>query len=449
MTSEVHFQDVPENLEFRDSDYTKPNKSIWEDWPVDLNLGPEDYPLDELDPGHPVRFKAGEELAFFDYLRRVAPVHYCPASIVGPYWSITRFKDIMEIERMHTIFSSSWQWGGIQLGGVRKPKPDPFYHLPMFIAEDPPEHDEKRSVIQPRFTQRALQKMEAQIRQRAGEILDALPIDEEFDWVRTVSVELTGQILAALFDIPQEDRHKLIYWSDTVQNLGNPKIFPTVEAGFKELWKCHDYFAEVMRERIERGEAGDDLISLLRQSEHTNNLPPNEFLGNILLLIVGGNDTTRNSISGSVLAMNEFPDQFVKLKRDHSLIAGMASEAIRWQSPIAHMARTALEDFEFRGMKIRSGDRLALWYISGNRDETEIEDPYQFRVDRPNARHHIAFGFGIHRCVGNRLGEMQLRIIWEEILARFSDIEVVGEPERLQSNFIRGIRTLPVRVRKL
>ena len=442
----VSFEDVPENIEFRSPDFTRPNSAIWEDWPLDLDKPLQDYDLETLDPGHPDLFLHGKELEVFDYLRHVNPVHLCEECRTGPYWSITRFKDIMEAERMHDVFSSSWKWGGIQIGGIRMPRPDPYFHLPMFIAEDPPEHGHKRAVVQPKFTQKALARMETQIRECAGEILDRLPVGEEFDWVSNVSKELTGQILAILFGIPQEDRNKLTHWSDVVQNASNPEQFANIRQAFEELWECHDYFAAVMEQRARTNGSGEDLISLLHRSEHTNRMEPNEYLGNLLLLIVGGNDTTRNSISGSVLALNEFPEQFAKLKADHSHLPGMVSEAIRWQTPLAHMARTAIKDVEFGGQQIRSGNRIALWYISGNRDEEVIENPYEFRIDRPNARRHIAFGFGIHRCVGNRLGEMQLRVIWEEILKRFKDVEVVGEVERVRSNFVRGIRRLTVRL---
>jgi len=261
-----------------------------------------------------------------------------------------------------------------------------------------------------------------------------------------VSVELTGQMLATLFDIPQEDRHKLIYWSDSTSNLGNPEYFATVEEGFKVLWECYAYFDEVWKDRVKNPHKLD-LISMLAHGESTKNMPPNEYLGNILLLIVGGNDTTRNSITGGLLALNRFPNEYKKLRENPGLITNMVPEIIRWQSPVAHMARTALEDTEIGGKKIAQGDKVIMWYISGNRDEEAIENPNQFLIDRANARHHLSFGFGIHRCLGNRLGEMQLRVIWEEIHKRFKNIEVVGDPVYLKSSFIHGIRELPVRIR--
>ncbi|MCY4094007.1 MAG: cytochrome P450, partial [Gammaproteobacteria bacterium] len=288
--------------------------------------------------------------------------------------------------------------------------------------------------------------LENDIRRRAQTILDGLPRNETFNWVEHVSRELTGQMLAQLFDVPQKDRFKLLDWSDTIQNASNIEFFDTIEDAFKVLWECHAYFAEVWQEKLKQKEPGNDLISMLAFGEATKDMPPNEYLGNVLLLIVGGNDTTRNSISGGVLALNQFPDEYAKLKQNRDVIPDMVCEMIRFQTPVAHMARTALKDTEVRGKTIREGDRVALWYISGNRDEEVIPNADEFIIDRDNVRSHLSFGFGIHRCMGNRLGEMQLRVLWEEIENRFDRIELDGDPVYLQSCFIHGIRELPVRI---
>jgi cytochrome P450 len=413
-------------------------------WPIDVHQDPYKIPLEEINVGHPDLFEADTMWPWFERLRKEAPIHYCAKSQFGPYWSLTKFDDIMKCDTNHPVFSSDSRIGGISLGGGADP--DPQFDLPMFIQEDPPKHEAQRKVVAPMFTPRNLMDLEPLIRERAGKILDNLPRNEDFNWVRHVSVELTGQMLATLFDIPQEDRHKLIYWSDSTSNLGNPEYFATVEEGFKVLWECYAYFDEVWKDRVKNPHKLD-LITMLAHGESTKNMPPNEYLGNILLLIVGGNDTTRNSITGGLLALNRFPNEYKKLRDNPSLITNMVPEIIRWQSPVAHMARTALEDTEIRGNKIAQGDKVIMWYISGNRDSDAIENPNVFQIDRANARHHLSFGFGIHRCLGNRLGEMQLRVIWEEIHKRFKNIEVVGDPVYLKSSFIHGIRELPVRIR--
>ena len=400
---------------------------------------PYSLPLDKLDPAQAGLFETDEHLAYFARLRKEDPVHYCAESLYGPYWSITRHDDIMYVDTHHEIFSSE---GGIT---VVDPPPD-APRFPMFIAMDPPKHDAQRKVVSPIVAPENLARMESTIRERAGRILDELPRGETFDWVDRVSIELTTQMLATLFDFPFEERRKLTHWSDVATSMPAPGgIVETVEQRRAELLECLTYFTRLWNERV-NAPPRPDLISMLAHGESTRNMQPFEFLGNLILLIVGGNDTTRNSISGGLYALNQNPDQYQLLRDRPELIPNMVSEVIRWQTPLAHMRRTAKEDTVLRGKTIRKGDKVVMWYVSGNRDEDAIERADRFMIDRPNARRHLSFGFGIHRCVGNRLAEMQLRIVWEEISRRFSFIAVMEPPKRVRSPFIRGFEHMAVRI---
>jgi cytochrome P450 len=397
-------------------------------------------PLESLDPAQPALFQADAMWPIFERLRREDPVHYTAGGEYGPYWSITRYDDIMAVDTNHQVFSSDFVKGGITIGGGQTN----FDPLPMFIAMDPPRHDVQRKAVSPAVSPANLQVLGPQIRERAGAILDGLPIGEEFDWVDRVSKELTAMTLATLFDAPQEDRRKLTYWSDVVTAIPMPGgLVETFEQKLEIFQDYQAYFAGLWNQKVNAEPTGD-LISMLAHHPETRNMAPREFFGNVVLLTVGGNDTTRNTISGSVFALDRNPDQYAKLRADPALVPSMVSETIRWQTPLAHMRRTAVEDIEFGGKTIRAGDKVVMWYVSGNRDETVIERPDDYVIDRARPRQHISFGFGIHRCVGNRLAELQLTIIWEEILKRFPEIVVTGEPRRSYSVFVRGYETLPV-----
>jgi len=397
-------------------------------------------PLEKLDPAQPALFQADAMWPIFERLRAEDPVHYTAEHEFGPYWSITRYNDIMAVDTNHQVFSSDFMKGGITIGGGQA-NMDP---LPMFIAMDPPKHDIQRKAVSPAVAPSALAELSPLIRERAGQILDGLPIGAKFDWVDLVSKELTAMTLATLFDVDQKDRRKLTYWSDVVTTIPAPgALVETLEEKMGIFTQYHAYFTELWNARVNAPPKGD-LISMLAHSPATRNMEPREYFGNVVLLTVGGNDTTRNTISGSVVALNQNPDQYRKLRDNPGLISSMVSETIRWQTPLAHMRRTALQDLEFEGKQIREGDKVVMWYVSGNRDERVIERPNDYIIDRERPRQHLSFGFGIHRCVGNRLAELQLTIIWEEILKRFPVIEVVGEPKRVFSTFVKGYESLPV-----
>jgi cytochrome P450 len=395
--------------------------------------------LDDIDVSDPKLYQDDTYYPYFARLRREAPVHYCRESLYGPYWSVTKYKDIMQVEINHQVYSSD--------AAITIMDPPKGLERQSFIAMDPPKHDEQRLVVSPAVAPGNLANMEGLIRERTARILDGLPRGETFDWVDQVSIELTTMMLATLFDYPWDDRRQLTYWSDVViADVRSPESpVHSEEEKFAELTKMAQALGKLFQERAQLPPKFD-LLSMLAHSNATRDLPFREFMGNLSLLIVGGNDTTRNSMTGGLMALNEHPGEYRKLRDNPSLIPGMVSEIIRWVAPVIHMRRTALADAEIGGKQIKKGDKVVMWYVSGNRDPDAIEDPDRFVIDRPRPRQHLSFGFGIHRCVGNRLAELQLRILWEEVMQRYPVIEVMGPAKRTYSNFIHGIRSLPVRI---
>ncbi len=404
-------------------------------------------PLDEIDVSSPDLFQQNRAAAYFARLRKEAPVHYRKASDYGPFWSVTKYHDIIEVDRNHKVFSADSARGGHLLGYEMFFYEEADMQFPMFIAMDPPRHDVQRKAVSPVLGAKNLKRMESRIRSSCASILDSLPEGETFNWVDAVSIELTTQTLAVLFDFPFEDRRKLTRWSDISLSLPGSGIVESWESRKKELLEMQEYFSRLWEERRDNVD-GFDLVSMLASSLDSQSMTTAEYMGNVILLIVGGNDTTRNTLTGSVLALNQFPDQYRKLCENPDLIASFVPEAIRWQTAVAHMKRTALEDVELGGQTIRAGDKVVMWYVSGNRDEDVIERPHELVIDRPQPRKHLSFGFGLHRCVGDRLGELQLQIAWEEILKRFKTVEVVGDPVRVRSNVLMGYSVLPVRVKR-
>ncbi len=396
--------------------------------------------LADYDVSDPTLYQQDSWRPIFAHMRRDDPVHYCPDSIYGPYWSVTKYDDIMQVELDHDNFSS-------ELGGIQVLDPPAGHDRPNFIRMDPPKHTAQRKTVAPVVGPKNLKNFEATIRERTNYVLDSLPRNEVFDWVDLVSIELTTMMLATLFDFPWEDRRLLPYWSDVgIANINDPDaLVKSEEERTVEMMKMGAYFKDLWDQRAE-GEPNFDLISMMARGEATKEMPMAEFVGNIGLLIVGGNDTTRNSMTAGLMALQDNPDEFRKLRADPSLIKSMVPEIIRYHTPVIHMRRTAARDIELAGKMIKAGERVVMWYLSGNFDESAIYDAERFVIDRKKARRHLAFGAGIHRCVGDRLAEQQLRILWEEILARDLEIEVMGEPTRIYSNFIRGISSLPARI---
>ena len=405
----------------------------------------EEINLDELNPVWPRLFSEDRWQAYFKRLREEDPVHFSQTELAGRFWSLTRYEDIKAVDSDWQNFSSAH---GITLGfPVGYELPEGALNVTMFIAQDPPVHDVQRKTVTGVVAPSNLAKLEPLIRERTASVLDSLPENEPFDWVDTVSIELTTRMLATLFDFPYEDRRKLTRWSDVATAVPQPGgIVETPDQRRAELLECLQYFGKLWEER--KANPGDDLVSMMAHGKDTKDMQPMEFLGNLILLIVGGNDTTRNTMSGSVYAMDKWPEQFEKLVAEPRLIPQMVAEVIRWQTPLAYMRRTANHDCELGGKQIKEGDQLLMWYVSGNRDDSVFENPDVVDIERKNARNHLSFGFGIHRCMGNRLAELQLRILWEELLKRFERIEVLEEPERTYSSFVKGYTRMMVKVKR-
>jgi len=404
-------------------------------------------PLDELDVSDPRRFEHDTWQPLFERLRRENPVHYQSygpggEGSEGDFWSITRFADIMEVEKNWQAFSSE--------PSIAILDPEPDMVVQMFISTDPPLHDDQRRAVQGVVAPRNLQEFETLIRHRTQDTLESLPVGEPFNWVEKVSIDLTTKMLATLFDFPYDMRHKLTEWSDAATS--DERITAgeglTIDERRVIMIEMLEAFTTLWHQHKASDQESFDLIRMLQKDPKTANMvdDPLSYMGNLMLLIVGGNDTTRNSMTGGVFFLNENPGEYDKLKKDVGLIPSMVSEIIRYQTPLPHMRRTTTRDVELAGKIIPEGSRVVLWYASGNRDSDVIPEADSFIIDRPNVRNHLSFGMGIHRCMGNRLAEMQLRILWEEIMERFEHIEVVGAPKRICNNFVRGYHELPVRV---
>ena len=406
--------------------------------------------IDPLDVSRPELYLENRWQEPFRQLRATSPIYKCENSKFGPYWSVSTYKPIQYIEALPKIFSSSWEVGGITVAG------DGVEHLqdyeipmPMFIAMDPPQHNAQRRTVAPAFGPSEVVRLREDAVRRTGEVLDSLPIGEPFDWVDKVSIELTTQMLAILFDFPWEERRKLTHWSDV---LGNVESFSDTESRKYRLetaFEMGSYFKQLWdRKAANPGE--HDLISMMLRSDAMKHMSENEFMGNLILLIVGGNDTTRNSMSAFAYGLDKFPAERAKLEQNHSaeLAVNAMHEILRWQTPLAHMRRTALEDHEIDGHLIKKRDKLALWYVSANRDESIFPKGEDIIVDRENARRHLAFGYGIHRCVGARAAELQLTALIAGMQQRRLRVNVVAEPERVPACFAHGYKKLMVELER-
>lgn len=375
----------------------------------------------------------------FARLRAEAPVSWREDSPYGAYWSVVGHELIQSVELDPATYSS-------QTGNITVADGVAGQEFPNFIAMDPPRHTEQRRVVAAAFTPSQMALREKQVRARTRELFDALPVGETFDWVDRVSVPVTIAMLAIVLDFPWDERMNLRKWSDMASNV-SPEIMTEEYSArfFAEMGLMLARFDQLLEaRRVE--EPADDLLSRMIHSEAMGNLTPLERIANIALLIVGGNDTTRNSISGFVEALDKYPGELERLRADPSLIPNAAQEIIRWQSPVTHMRRTMTRDVELAGQQLKAGEKIVMWYLAANRDESVFADAERFDVDRENARRHLGFGHGIHRCVGARLAEIQLCTVIEEIVERGWRIVPQGAPTRLASPFLHGFTAMPVRI---
>ncbi|MEM9465172.1 MAG: cytochrome P450 [Actinomycetota bacterium] len=408
--------------------------------------GAYDVPIEEINPLNAHLFKEDRWQDHFARLRAEDPVHFNELDTAGRYWSVTKYDDVRAVDGDWETYSSA---SGITLGLSLDQMEEQQIpqQLTPFIAMDPPNHTQQRKTVRSVSAPSNLRNIEPMIRERTAALLDSLPENEEFDWVDTVSIELTTLMLATLFDFPMEDRRMLTRWSDIVFAIPAPGgVVESQQQKIDELLGCVDYFGRLWDER--RGGDGFDLVTMLANGEATKDMSPFEHLGNLLLLIVGGNDTTRNTMTGSVYGLNKFPDQYTKLQDDPSLITKFVPEVIRWQTPLSYMRRTAMRDAELGGKQIKKDDQVLMWYISANQDEDVFENASVLDIERHNADRQLAFGYGIHFCMGSRVAELQLRVLWEEMLERFERVEIQDEPERVWSSFVHGYSSLPVTVKR-
>ncbi|MFP6803282.1 MAG: cytochrome P450 [Pseudomonadales bacterium] len=396
----------------------------------------------------------------FTRMRREEPVAWCPEPWGGPgFWSVTKYDDIQFVSKNPGQFSSDGKLGGITLpsdemirnrmkeDGIEIVEGEAaegnlFQSGTSMIMMDPPHHVQNRRVVAPGFTPQKLDDLTPRIQERAREILCNIEGKDEVEFISSVAAELPIQMLAELFGIDQELRHKLFEWSNIIIGGDDPDIVVSPEQVRTAIMELVTFGMEQYEQRKEK--PGNDLISMLVHTK-VNGQPVDlgDYLSTLLLLVVAGNETTRNSISGGILALSENPEEKRKLLEDPSLIPAAVDEIIRWVHPVIYMRRTATEDTMIGEQAVKKGDKLALWYMSGNRDEDKWEDPFEFNVSRQGTR-HLSFGYGQHLCIGWRLAEIQLRVLLEELLIRYPNIAVKGEVNRMKTNFLNSIKSMQV-----
>jgi len=398
-----------------------------------MNLS--DVDLCDLD-----RFETGVPHEVFALLRAEAPVFRHREPKGGPgFWVLTKYHDIMAVSKDPATFSSSK--GGTNIFDVGEE--DMSQLRTIMLNMDPPAHSKYRRLVSQGFTPRMITRLEGHIRDMSRSIVDAIAAKGECDFVTEVAAELPLQVIAEFLGVPLEDRHKVFDWSNRLIGFDDPEFQRSRDDGKLAAMEMYMYANQLVLER--QHNARDDLVSVLMRGEvDGERLTEQEFNSFFLLLAVAGNETTRNLISGGMLALIEHPEQRARLLADPSLLPSAVEEMLRWVSPVMHFRRTALRDTEIHGQAIKAGDKVVTFYPSANRDEEVFPHADHFDVGRtPNE--HLAFGIGEHFCLGSNLARLEIRLIFEELLRRLPDIELAGPVPRLRSNFIAGIKRMPVR----
>ncbi|HOA03491.1 MAG: cytochrome P450 [Actinomycetales bacterium] len=410
-------------------------------------------PLADVDLADIDRFLTGEQWAQFDTLRREAPVHWNPEAAPNHgFWSITRYADIWAVDRDSETFTSS------KFVNIEEVEDELQEIRRSLLETDGPRHASLRALMQREFSPRALRGYEGFLRELTKQTVDKALEHGEFDFVSEVSADFPIQVLARMLDVPASDTGQLIAWGDEFVGNTDPdmtkfradlpdsdqyKHLPFRSPTVLDVW---DYGDALKAER--KGKDGTDLISILANRMPSDGIPvsDNDFHQYFTLLVIAGNETTRHTISHSMLALIDNPDQLRTLQERPELIPAAVEEMLRWASPVYYFRRTATRDVEMHGQTIREGDKVVMWFASGNRDEAVFEDPYRFDVTRTNVD-HMTFGKGSpHLCLGSNLARMEIQLMFQELLPRIKTIERAGDVQRLRSNFANGIKKLPVRV---
>lgn len=407
----------------------------------DLRKKFEVMPIDTFNPSDPLIYFHQLHDSMFARLRRERPVHYCAHSDFGPFWSITRYRDIVEIESNPEVFSST---GGFTIVDIPQ---SPTAR--SFMTMDPPEHREVRQAVTPLASLNNLKMLESVISELVSQTLDGLPLREPFDWVSRVSVEITIKVLAVMMGVPQSDSSKLQKWSDLASTIPQPGAKVTdLQSYYQELQECRFYIERLCTEMAGRNDLFN-IASMLVNSKQSRSLSNEEVFLNMLILLLAGNDTTRHSLTGGALFVEQNPDQLAMFYANPDLLSPFVSEVIRYQTPVAHMRRTAKSDVDFHGHSIKKGDKVILWYVSANRDEDEIETPGRFNINRKDHDHHLAFGHGPHRCIGKNIALLELKLFWAEMARRKLKVRTLGPPERVKSCIVNGYSSLMVQLERL